>query len=212
MNVDNTEKPDHEIEQFWLSYKQSMFNFYNSSTRKEQYIENIKTRLHRPINQWCDYLNGLQLIQKYDEIEENIHNYISLYAIDLMRSNDKYHCRILTTNIKRWDKISNKYKISAETNNKYHNLVFALLDIYTSLINSYIDASNVFSQIELFLLYSDFTSLIRLAIGHNKSGILEKLFNYNPNIYRQIEVMYGVDEGSFKNMSGMKIIKKINIF
>ena len=75
MNVDNTEKPDHEIEQFWLSYKQSMFNFYNLSTRKEQYIENIKTRLHRPINQWCDYLNGLQLIQKYDEIEENIHSF-----------------------------------------------------------------------------------------------------------------------------------------
>ena len=107
-----------------------------------------------------------------------------------MRSNDKYHCRILTTNIKRWDKISNKYKISPKTDNKYHNLVFALLDIYTSLINSHIDVSNVFSQIELFLLYSDFTSLIRLAIGHNKSGILEKLFNYNPNIYRQIEVMY----------------------
>ena len=31
-----------------------------------------------------------------------------------MRSNDTYHCRILATNIKRWNKISNKYKISAE--------------------------------------------------------------------------------------------------
>jgi len=209
--MNDTEKPDHEIEQFWLSYKQSMFNFYNSSVRKEQYIENIKTRLHRPINQWCDYLNGLQLIQKYDEIEENIHNYMSLYAIDLMRSNDSYHCRILATNIKRWNKISNKYKISAETdNNKYHNLVFALLDIYTSLIDSHINAYDVFSQIELFLLYSDFSSLIRLAIGYNKSSILDKLFNYNPDIYRQIEVVYGAEEGSFKNMSGLKIIKKLN--
>lgn len=29
MNINNIEKPNHEIEQFWISYKQSMFNFYN---------------------------------------------------------------------------------------------------------------------------------------------------------------------------------------
>ena len=59
---------DYEIEQFWLGFKVSMFNFYKN-------YENI----NRPIQQWSDYLNLLQQKKDYEGIEECIVKYISLY-------------------------------------------------------------------------------------------------------------------------------------
>ena len=83
------EKPDFEIEQFWLGLKDSMINFYFDKIIK------------RPIFNWSNKLNLLQKEEKYNEIEMNIRNYISLYGIDLMRKNDSYHFGILKTNIKK---------------------------------------------------------------------------------------------------------------
>lgn len=209
MDIYNTNKPDYEIEQFWFSYKKSMYNFYYGFENIESYNKKENLKLYRPIDLWCDYLNGLQLIKKYEEIEENIHNYMSLYAIDLMRNNDNYHCGILQTNIKRWNHISNKYKISSN-DGKYYNLVFALLDIYISLKNANIDVFDVFTQIELFLIYKDYSSLIKLSISHNKPNIIDKLLKYNNNIYKQIEKIYELEPNSCKNTSAFKIIKKIS--
>ena len=90
---------DHDIEQFWLNFKKSLYNFYN------------KINLNRPIDDWCFYLNKLQSEKAYLEIEQCIIKYISLFAIDLMRLHDSYNINILNTNIKQWDKISNKHKI-----------------------------------------------------------------------------------------------------
>ena len=77
---------DYEIEQFWLGFKVSMNNFY----------KNYKN-INRPIQQWSDYLNILQKKQDYENIEECIVKYISLYSIDLMRTHDEYHMHILNT-------------------------------------------------------------------------------------------------------------------
>lgn len=198
MDLDSNLLPDHDIEQFWIMYKRSMYNFYS------KYSE-----IKRPIELWCSNLNGLQLIRQYDEIEENIYNYISLYAIDLMRMNDRYHTNILVSNIKRWNKLSKEYKIS-ERHNKYHNIVFVLLDIFQS-VPSDIDTRDIFSQIELLLLYKDFRELIRVSIENKKVGILEKLLKYDKDIYKQVEKLYNLGAGTLYNLSAKKIINSYYI-
>ena len=198
MDLDSNLLPDHDIEQFWIMYKRSMYNFYSKCSE-----------IKRPIELWCSNLNGLQLIRQYDEIEENIYNYISLYAIDLMRMNDIYHTNILVSNIKRWNKLSKEYKIS-ERHNKYHNIVFVLLDIFQS-VSSDIDTRDIFSQIELLLLYKDFRELIRVSIENKKVGILEKLLNYDKDIYKQVEKLYNLGAGTLYNLSAKKIINSYYI-
>ena len=134
------EKPDYYIEQFWLNFKDSMINFYHEKN------------INRPIKYWSDELNKLQQLKLYDEIQNKIRNYISLYAIDLMKDNNKYDADILITNVKRWNKIADKYNFEKE-DSFYHNIIFLLLDIYKNLMyDSNINSTIIFSQVELFIL------------------------------------------------------------
>ena len=131
--------PDHEIEQFWYSFKKSMENFY--------YSLNNNIGLDRPIKIWSNNLNCLQKEKKYEEIENYIIEYISLYAIDIMRKGDNYNGRILFTNIKRWNKLSKKYKIGINENNginvNYYNIVFLLFDIYIIMTKNGLENLNI---------------------------------------------------------------------
>jgi hypothetical protein len=173
------DNPDKYIEEFWLGLKQSMNNFY-----KEK-------KISRPINYWSNNLNELQKNKNYDIIEEKIRGYISLYAIDIMRCNDKYNIHILLTNIKRWNNISNKYKFE-NNNNGYHNIVFLLLDLYKSFLTmNIINYEYYFEQIELFILYEDFTPFIKFAIENYKPNMLEKINKYC-NVYNIIEELYNI--------------------
>ena len=85
------EKPDALIEEFWLSLKISMKNFYKIH------------KFTRPIDTWSEQLNIYQKQENYEAIENHIRNYMSLYAIDLMKGCSSYYMRILITNIKRWN-------------------------------------------------------------------------------------------------------------
>ncbi len=162
--------PDHLIEEFWLLFKQSMNNFYN---------DNIY--INRPIKYWSDNLNKLQINKDYQNIEINIRDYMSLYAIDLLRTNSNYNAGILITNIKRWNNIScNKFDICDV---KYINIVFLLLDIYNILTNKCLnkidkDAEILFSTIELYIIHEDFKNFIDYAIEHNKPSIIDKINEY----------------------------------
>lgn len=172
--------PDYEIEQFWLGLKQSMLNFYE----KKSYC--------RPIDLWSDELNDLQSIKMYDLIEENIRNYISLYAIDLMKSMNIYYSHILKTNIKRWNNISKKFKFDEP--NTTQNIIFTLFDIFCyfvekDTVNSMIQ--NIFLQIELTILYQDFTILIKYAVLNNKPSILTKLENIT-NVREKINKLFDI--------------------
>ena len=120
----NNNKPDYYIETFWLDFKVTMYNFYSQN--------NIK--FCRPIDLWSNQLNILQKKEEYNLIQDKIRNFMSLYAIDLMKYNNLYHTGILVTNISRWDKISVKYNFE-KSNSKYHNIIFLLLDIYNSIMD-----------------------------------------------------------------------------
>lgn len=198
MNINN---PDYDIEEFWLGFKQSMENFYKSF--------NITSR---PIQIWSKNLNNFQKNKKYLEIEECILNYISLYAIDIMKSMNGYHMNILESNVKRWNKLSNKFSFN-NSNIKYHNIIFLLIDIYTSSYSKHLsdntssDFSNIFSQVELFIIYQDFTNLIEFSINNNNPSIIEKLQKFT-DIKKNIKNIYQIDIPDNMN-AGKKIINLI---
>jgi len=163
---------DYEIEQFWLSFKRSMLNFYEISEHRV---------LRRPIEKWSDKLNELQREKRYTDIEETIKHYISLYAMDLIRCCSHYHINILNTNIKRWNRVAAKHKCLQEDDKKtYFNCVFMLLDICGMLMEQdNIDVKELFSQYELSVLNHDYTPFIKYAVENNKAGMLDKLLKYD---------------------------------
>jgi hypothetical protein len=168
---------DHDIEQFWLLFKQSMLNFYNI------------VALRRPIDKWSEALNVLQKDRRYIDIEEMIKQYISLYAMDLLRLCNHHHINILMTNIKRWNKIASKHKcINEADKNTYFNCVFMLVDIcYMLLEQGNADVKDLFSQYELCILNHDYSLFINYAVENNKIGMLDKLLKYD--YYGTLEVL-----------------------
>jgi hypothetical protein len=166
--------PDHYIEEFWISFKTSMNNFY----------QEFKC-LSRPINFWSDNLNKLQKNKDYHSIEINIRDYMSLYAIDLLRHNTVYHIGILITNIKRWNKISERRFDMCDV--KYINIVFLLIDIYNLLTDKCsIENKNIsilFSVVEIYIIHEDFKIFIDYAIKNNKPSIIDRIneFEYKNN-------------------------------
>lgn len=198
------ENPDAEIEAFWLQLKTSMNNFYGTN-------ENIK----RPISFWSSVLNNYQKNQNYEKIEEYIKKYISLYAIDLLRTNSDYHIQILITNIGRWNKLSSKFTFSTKEQN-YANFIFVLLDIYKSLFRHKItnieikQIKDIYSNFELMVLYQDYTQLIEFAICYKKSNIFDKLIEYDPALYSTIIDDYGISVPKNVIMKGDKLLKLIS--
>jgi len=197
------ENPDAEIEAFWLQLKTSMNNFYEKN-------ENIK----RPISFWSSLLNNYQKHKNYEKIEEYIKKYISLFAIDLLRTNSDYHIQILITNIGRWNKLSEKFTFSSKEQN-YANFIFVLLDIYKSLFRSKItnieikQIKDIYSNFELMVLYQDYTQLIEFAICYKKSNIFDKLIEYDPALYSTIINDYGISVPKNVIMKGDKLLKLI---
>tara|TARA_B100001027_G_C16165349_1_gene284494 strand:+ start:48 stop:650 length:603 start_codon:yes stop_codon:yes gene_type:complete len=198
--MEKTKNVDYDIEQFWFGFKASMINFYNSKL------------INRPITIWSNHLNALQSEKKYEEIEHCITKYISLYALDLMRIDSGYNIGILNTNIKRWDKISNKYKMfsSRESYNKGCNLITTLLDIYTLLTNKDKVNRYIFNQVELFIIFEDFTELIKFAKYNDIPSILDKLLKYDANIFKQVKEVFQLEDSIKYPISAQKIFKHLD--
>lgn len=198
------ENPDAEIEAFWLQLKTSMINFYEKN-------ENIR----RPISYWSSVLNNYQKNKNYEKIEEYIKKYISLYAIDLLRSISDYHIQILITNICRWNKLSRKFTFSTKEKN-YANFIFVLLDIYKSLLRHKLSNSEritikeIYGNFELMVLYQDYNQLIDYAISYKKPNILDKLIDYESTIYDTIINDYGISIAKNVIMKGDKLLKLIS--
>ena len=184
---------DNEIEEFYINFRNSMFNFYKEHS------------FTRPLKQWSDKLNSYQKQQDYELIEETIIKIISLYACDLMRVGSDYNVNILNSNIKRWNRIS-KNNISSS------NLIFVLHEIYCVFeknrdINDY---HFLFHQLELYLIYNDFTQLIEYAVEKGTISVLDKLMDYDPKILAVIIKMYDLqDINPNIKISSKKLYKEI---
>lgn len=196
-----TNRPDHDIESFWLTFKQSMTNFYA-----------LKTIPARDIQKWSDNLNLLQLEQRYSRIEKQIYNYITLYGLDLLRSGSRYHLGILITNIRRWDKIAAKHKILQSAHED--NIITILLEIAASFIKSGTEFGGLFDDPELYLINDDYTRLIVYALKYGKSAILDRLIKFNYlAVNESLLEITGQEFGEFltTGISGKKLLDKINI-
>jgi hypothetical protein len=176
--LDSNKMDDYEMEQFYIGFRDSMKNFYNQHS------------FTRPLSSWSDKLNLLQSRKQFTEIRETIIKIISLYATDLMRTDDGYNACILETNIKRWNKITGE-------NISNSNIVFVLFNIFISLIKRGKELPNysyLFYQVELYLLYEDFTGLIEYSVTNNVPSITDKLLKFKPEIISSITEMYDLDK------------------
>lgn len=200
---------DHELEEFYLIFKQSMVNFYKPHT------------FSRPISEWSDRLNHLKLKKKYGKIQTLIVKIISLYAIDIMRCCDSYAAGILETNIKRFNRISKSTlqngEYSIELIEYGDNIVFLLFNIYLSIMKTdgLEDLKPLFVQVELYLLHEDYTTLIEYAINNNKLIILDKLFKFSPLIYRFALDLYNIPietPGVYQTRNGIVSGRKFKKF
>jgi len=194
-------KPDHDIEQFWLAFKQSMANFYS-----------LKLLPARNIQTWSDSLNQLQSSERYSRIEKQIYNYITLYGLDLLRSGSRYHIGILITNIRRWDKIAAQHKILQSDHQD--NIVTILLEIAASFIKSSVEFEGLFDDIELYMIHDDYTKLINYSLQHNKPAILDRLIKYNYlAVNTSLLEITGENYCDFlsNKISGKKLLEKINL-
>jgi hypothetical protein len=209
------QSPDHYIEEFWLNFKQSMNNFYGDSKHNYDKMLNSPLKLYRPIIQWSNKLNELQKNQDYDLIEINIRDFISLYAIDVLRTLSNYHMNILITNIKRWNAISNKIGKFEICEVKYINVVFLLIDLYNTLTKCIIEDNellDLFSIVELYIINEDFKPFIDYAIKHKKPSIIDKINEYEiqhnrPTYNKYIESKYKIELSP--KMSAKKIFLKL---
>ncbi len=187
----NKNNEDYMIEEFWISFKKSMLNFYNEI--------NI---LSRPIILWSNKLNELQKNKEYMLIESNIRDYMSLYAIDLLRHNAGYHINILISNIKRWNTIAkNNSKFDIKSDSKYINSVFLLIDLYNiinvKMPNIENDLISLFSMVELYIIHEDFKAFIDYALIHNKPCIIDKINEFetpNGNFNKSNTIKYIEDK------------------
>ena len=150
-----------------------------------------------------------------NKLKSNIKKYISLYAIDLLRSISDYHIQILITNICRWNKLSRKFTFSTKEKN-YANFIFVLLDIYKSLLRHKLSNSEritikeIYGNFELIILYQDYNQLIDYAISYKKPNILDKLIDYESTIYDTIINDYGISIAKNVIMKGDKLLKLIS--
>ncbi len=217
---------DFYIEQFWLDFKKSMNNFYFELNGSNKY------KINRPIEYWSNKLNQLQKNKEYNLIETNIRDYMSLYAIDLLRTFSLYHTGILITNIKRWNTISNHSKFEINNNSKleprleprlesglkprFINIVFLLLDIFNNLTNKCMyyndELAILFGMVELFIIHEDLSSIVDYAVKHNKPSIIDNinLFEsqyHKNNTYKYIEDKYNIQLSP--KMSAKKFINKL---
>jgi hypothetical protein len=190
---------DHEIEQFWLGFKTSMVNFYKS------------TNVNRPIDKWSEHLNSLQSKKKYHEIEKYIIYYLSLYGNDLLRHSASYNINILYTNIKRWDKISLKYKMYNKTNSKYINVTFLLIDIYALLIRNNESNQELFDELELYIEFHDYSRLINYSIEKKYPSIIDKILKYDNTVFEQLREILDFDNSIKYPISAIKLFKTCSI-
>jgi hypothetical protein len=190
----NPNDQDYQIELFWYGFKAAMYNFLQSYRISTNHIE-----------EWSITLNDLKKDKKYDDIESHIRDYMAQYALQLSRQiNSNYHDQILISNIKRWDKISNKYKF--RKSEKYNKIIL-LFYIYNEIKQD--TNSNYFyliKSIDYVNATNDFDNIIEYAIKFNKSKILENLrLITGHNIINDIKRLYPNLNFQYENIKMNKL-------
>ena len=191
--------PDFEIEEFWYGFKQSMINYYQYIYKKEKIIE---------IKEWSKNLNILQSEKRYEDIEINIQKYIINYAFDLIKNKAEYYPNILLSNIKRWNKISNKYNFNNIENEKY-NILYKLFNIYNKIIqrDSIYEYIDIVKDFEIDYKKETFINLLIFGIKNNEASVVEFSRKFL-NIKEMVKNKFDIEINN--NLSTIKLLKLVN--
>ena len=104
------------------------------------------------------------------------------------------------------------------TEHKYINIVFLLIDVFNNLTNKCITDNEelkiIFSMIELFIIHEDLSSIVDYAIKHNKPSIIDNINLFESqlnqtNTFKYIENKYNIQLSP--KMSAKKFINKLKI-
>ena len=199
----NKEDPDYQIEDFWYGFKKSMVNFYKSCGLKV-----------RDVELWSDELNKYKADKNYSLIEESIKEYITCYAIDVMKNgkhDENIHSPILLTNIKRWNKISNKFHFGDSS--KYKNLII-LFEAYCCVkrkLNKNLDPIlNLFIDIDELLL-TEYVHLFIISLQLEQHKMLDSIIQIlgDKKTFKLLDNFYPkLTNDRDKNTSGLKLCKR----
>lgn len=165
----NKNDPDYQIEDFWYGFKKSMINFY-----RHYEIE------HNKIEEWSNLLNNYKNKKQYELIEASIKDYISFYAIDIMRYDDfenKNFSNILLKNIKRWKEISNKFHFGDSDKNKKIYMLFEAFNCVKSKEDEKLFIILEIFQDLYFLLCDDYDEMICTSFELGQIKVLECIEN-----------------------------------
>lgn len=189
------------IEQFWFNLKSSMNNFYKK-------YRSVK----RPLSHWDATIKLHYSKGDFEKIVTHIQSYMTMYSLDIMRSNDQYDTNILSTNFKRFDKICQNMELNSLINKKKINTIDTIFCIYETLIKKgkiTSEVSNkIFQQVEMFVFDDIYDDLIIYAVTNNMPSVLTKLKNIT-NVSEFINSYYNLNIDN--KMNGNKIIKLIKL-
>ena len=188
------EAPDKHIEEVWYGIKTAFINAYQQSNKI----------IPMDLDEISENLNELQSNKNYQEIEKNI--VITIGKMCRFYISDRinvYNCHILDVQIKRWNKVTEKYKFfeKQDIRNVIENCV--LFYIYFKAIES---RNKYQFIIQLFENNNDiptFENIIDVAIKHNYPIVLDKT-NHFFCVSSYINKKYGTK--FYKNTHGNKII------
>ena len=205
------EKPDNDIENFWLSFKCGITNFYKNFN------------INKDITGVSQKLNDLQKNKKYLEIELIIHNFICRLVIDLTdkieqilkdRGTYLYHARIILTNIKRWEKLRQKkifFRDPIQNENMFFIISSCLKMTFKSIEKELYDDIIVdfFKDCYDIIKYNNYKKIIDFAIDINNITIIDLLAK-TFNVVDYINDKYKLSLP--RMISGKKIIKFTKTF
>jgi hypothetical protein len=205
----NTTSPDKETEHFWLNFKHGLVN--NIQLKNYEIIDLDL------LNQWSQILNELKKKQDYSKIENEIYHYLIIIAWKHLINYDQYYYSILTTNIKRWNRIASLENqinvstswcpntvhsksligylieignfISKKTNKKYRDDILSIFNSYDLDLNSsYKEQLSILDEILIYSLNNKLYSLVDLFSSNEIFKFTDVIKKkYNLDIHKEIK-------------------------
>lgn len=208
-------KPDKDIENFWLTLKCCIINFFKAY--------NISSTDFN-INEVSYLLNKLQKDKEYEKIEYTINNYMffliqklleKIIYLENKNSSYLYYGKIILTNVKRWEKIRER-KIFFKDPVKNEDLYYLLADCLKSCVRSLEKNRNkkkiisAFYEISKLVIFANneksiikiYQKIIDLGIDINNGAIID-IIKSKYNVVEYINSKY--DLKLPKTISGKKI-------
>ena len=167
--------PDYQIEEFWFLFKLFMVKFYRSVGL-----------INNNIKIWSDILNKFKSEKKYELIEEKIKKYIGIFASDVMKYekvNENTSSLILMVNIKRWNKISDKFHFG---NSNINKKIYSLFEAFNNIKSK--------KKPEHYQLLEQFRNIDNFEKDNYKQLIVTCFINGLTKVLHCIESIIGYDK------------------